>query len=143
MFRYEGLVFSVGGNGRSYLVILETGPSADTSQSTMYFARISTKIGFCRVSLLTLSKGKQNSGATKIIFYMFICTIFVLITFSLQIKNMHILIPHFLYQVRVPFSSFRPVKPDDPPLDPFLVHTLTIRFEPRRQVCFRVAYFTL
>lgn len=81
--RYEGLVFSVGGNGRSYVVILETGPSADTSQSTMYFARISTKVGFCRV--------------------------------------------------RVPFSSFRPVKPDDPPLDPFLVHTLTIRFEPRRQ----------
>ncbi|CAA2975541.1 Hypothetical predicted protein [Olea europaea subsp. europaea] len=131
--RYEGLVFSVGGNGRSYVVILETGPSADTSQSTMYFARISTKIGFCRVSLLTLSKGKQNSGATKISFYMFICTIFVLITFSLQIKNMHVLIPPFLYQVRVPFSSFRPVKPDDPPLDPFLVHTLTIRFEPRRQ----------
>lgn len=27
------------------------------------------------------------------------------------------------------------MKPDDPPLDPFLVHTLTIRFEPRRQVC--------
>lgn len=34
----------------------------------------------------------------------------------------------------MPFSSFRPVKPDDPPLDPFLVHTLTIRFESRRQV---------
>ncbi|KAG6406775.1 hypothetical protein SASPL_134386 [Salvia splendens] len=82
--RYEGLVFSVGGNGRSYVVILEAGPLADTSQSTMYFARISTKVGFCRV--------------------------------------------------RVPFSSFRPVKPEDPPLDPFLVHTLTIRFEPRRQV---------
>ncbi|MCD7453291.1 hypothetical protein HAX54_020456 [Datura stramonium] len=81
--RYEGLVFSVGGNGRSYVVILEAGPSADTTQSKLYFARISTKAGFCRV--------------------------------------------------RVPFSSFRPVKPDDPPLDPFLVHTLTIRFEPRRQ----------
>ncbi|KAJ8538505.1 hypothetical protein K7X08_027726 [Anisodus acutangulus] len=81
--RYEGLVFSVGGNGRSYVVILETGPSADTTQSKLYFARISTKAGFCRV--------------------------------------------------RVPFSSFRPVKPEDPPLDPFLVHTLTIRFEPRRQ----------
>ncbi|KAK4438171.1 protein high chlorophyll fluorescence phenotype, chloroplastic [Sesamum alatum] len=81
--RYEGLVFSVGGNGRSYVIILEAGPLADTSQSTMYFARISTKVGFCRV--------------------------------------------------RVPFSSFRPVKPEDPPLDPFLVHTLTIRFEPRRQ----------
>lgn len=38
------------------------------------------------------------------------------------------------WQVRVPFSSFRPVKPDDPPLDPFLIHKLTIRFEPRRQV---------
>lgn len=81
--RYEGLLFSVGGNGRSYVVILETGPLADTSYSNMYFARISTKVGFCRV--------------------------------------------------RVPFSSFRPVKPEDPPLDPFLVHTLTIRFEPRRQ----------
>lgn len=81
--RYEGLVFSVGGNGRSYVVILEAGPSADTTQSKLYFARISTKAGFCRV--------------------------------------------------RVPFSSFRPVKPDDPPLDPFLAHTLTIRFEPRRQ----------
>ncbi|CAJ1951511.1 unnamed protein product [Sphenostylis stenocarpa] len=81
--RYEGLVLSVGGNGRSYLLILEAGPSADPSQSRLYFARISTKVGFCRV--------------------------------------------------RVPFSLFRPVKPDDPVLDPFLVHTLTIRFEPRRQ----------
>lgn len=50
MFRYEGLVFSVGGNGRSYVIILEAGPLADTSQSKMYFARISTKVGFCRVS---------------------------------------------------------------------------------------------
>ncbi|KAF7843098.1 uncharacterized protein G2W53_000003 [Senna tora] len=81
--RYEGLVLSVGGNGRSYVLILEAGPSVDPSQSKLYFARISTKVGFCRV--------------------------------------------------RVPFSSFRPVKPDDPSLDPFLVHTLTIRFEPRRQ----------
>ncbi|KAF6142410.1 hypothetical protein GIB67_033837 [Kingdonia uniflora] len=54
------------------------------SQSKMYFARMRTKVGFCRV--------------------------------------------------RLPFSSFPHVKPDDPPLDPFLVHTLTIRFEPRRQV---------
>ncbi|XP_062155530.1 protein HIGH CHLOROPHYLL FLUORESCENCE PHENOTYPE 173, chloroplastic [Alnus glutinosa] len=81
--RYEGLVLSVGGNGRSYILILEAGPSADATQSKLYFSRFSTKAGFCRV--------------------------------------------------RVPFSSFRPVKPDDPPLDPFLVHTLTIRFEPRRQ----------
>ncbi|EXB26138.1 hypothetical protein L484_010455 [Morus notabilis] len=81
--RYEGLVLSVGGNGRSYVLILEAGPLSDTSQSKLYFARINTKVGFCRV--------------------------------------------------RVPFSSFRPVKPDDPTLDPFLIHTLTIRFEPRRQ----------
>ncbi|KAK9757053.1 hypothetical protein RND81_01G137100 [Saponaria officinalis] len=81
--RYEGLVLSVGGNGRSYVVILEAGPLADPSQSKMYFSRINTKAGFCRV--------------------------------------------------RVPFSSFRPVTPTDPPLDPFLVHTLTIRFEPRKQ----------
>ncbi|AQK66948.1 Delta-aminolevulinic acid dehydratase [Zea mays] len=81
--RYDGLLFSVGGNGRSYVVILETGPLADTTQSKKYFARMTTKVGFCRV--------------------------------------------------RVPFSSFRPVNPQDPPLDPFLVHTLTIRFEPKRQ----------
>ncbi|KAJ9568478.1 hypothetical protein OSB04_004444 [Centaurea solstitialis] len=81
--RYEGLILSVGGNGRSYVLILESGPSADTSQSNQYFSRISTKVGFCRV--------------------------------------------------RVPFTSFRPVNPADPPLDPFLIHTLTIRFEPRRQ----------
>lgn len=81
--RYEGLVLSVGGNGRSFILILEAGPSADTTQSKFYFARMSTKVGFCRV--------------------------------------------------RIPFSSFRPVKQDDPPLDPFLIHTLTIRFEPRRQ----------
>ncbi|KAK1379306.1 High chlorophyll fluorescence phenotype [Heracleum sosnowskyi] len=81
--RYEGLVLSVGGNGRPYVIILESGPSADTTQSKMYFTRISTKAGFCRV--------------------------------------------------RVPFSAFRPVIPEDPPLDPFLVHTFTIRFEPRRQ----------
>lgn len=81
--RYEGLILSVGGNGRSYILILEAGPTADTTQSKLYFSRFNTKAGFCRV--------------------------------------------------RVPFSSFRPVKPDDPPLDPFLVHTMTIRFEPRRQ----------
>lgn len=81
--RYEGLILSVGGNGRSYVLILESGSSADTSQSNLYFSRISTKVGFCRV--------------------------------------------------RVPFTSFRPVNPADPPLDPFLIHTLTIRFEPRRQ----------
>nr|GEV84768.1 hypothetical protein [Tanacetum cinerariifolium] len=35
-------------------------------------------------------------------------------------------------KVRVPLSSFQPVNPADPPLDPFLIHTFTIRFEPRR-----------
>jgi hypothetical protein len=50
MLRYDGLLFSVGGNGRSYVVILETGPLADTSQSKKYFARMTTKAGFCRVS---------------------------------------------------------------------------------------------
>ncbi|KAK6911216.1 NADH:ubiquinone oxidoreductase intermediate-associated protein 30 [Dillenia turbinata] len=81
--RYEGLVLSVGGNGRSYVLILEAGPLTDTTQSKLYFARFTAKVGFCRV--------------------------------------------------RIPFSSFWPVKLDDPPLDPFLVRTLTICFEPRRQ----------
>jgi len=111
--RYEGLVLSVGGNGRSYVVILEAGPSSDMSQSKQYFARISTKAGFCRVykasSVLLIS-----------------LTPFPLF-FWLKLW--------FLGQVRVPFSAFRPVNPEDPPLDPFLVHTLTIRFEPKRQVC--------
>ncbi|GKD45239.1 hypothetical protein Tco_1269884, partial [Tanacetum coccineum] len=60
--RYKGLILSIGGNGRSYVLILESGPT-----------------------------------------------------------------------VRVPLSSFRPVNPADPPLDPFLIHTFTISFEPRRQ----------
>lgn len=51
-FRYEGLVLSVGGNGRSYVVILEAGPLADMTQSKLYFTRINTKAGFCRVCTL-------------------------------------------------------------------------------------------
>jgi hypothetical protein len=54
MFRYEGIILSVGGNGRSYILILEAGPLADTTQSKLYFSRFSTKAGFCRVSLLFL-----------------------------------------------------------------------------------------
>lgn len=81
--RYEGLLFSIGGDGKGYIVILEAGPSGDTSQSKLYFARFATRVGFGRF--------------------------------------------------RIPFSAFRPVKPEDPPLDPFLVHTLRIRFEPRKQ----------
>lgn len=49
LYRYDGLLLSVGGNGRSYVLILEAGPLADTSQSKLYFARMSTKVGFCRV----------------------------------------------------------------------------------------------
>jgi len=51
--RYDGLIFSVGGNGRSYVVILETGRLADTSQSKKYFARMNMKVGFCRVSSIS------------------------------------------------------------------------------------------
>lgn len=58
LFRYEGLVLSVGGNGRPYVIILESGPSADTTQSKLYFTRISTKAGFCRVSFLIIPLNK-------------------------------------------------------------------------------------
>jgi E1A/CREB-binding protein len=119
--RYDGLILSVGGNGRSYVVILETGPLADTSQSKQYFARMTTKVGFCRVSCVCIN--------LKIIADFTTCR---------QSKNIEFDLLSFCYlcflQVRVPFSAFRPVKPEDPPLDPFLVHTLTIRFEPKRQV---------
>nr|GFB29445.1 high chlorophyll fluorescence phenotype 173 [Tanacetum cinerariifolium] len=81
--RYEGLILLIGGNRRSYVLILESGPTTDASHNIQYISRISTKVRFCRV--------------------------------------------------RVPLSSFRPVNPADPPLDPFLIHTFTIRFEPRRQ----------
>ncbi|CAM0909759.1 unnamed protein product [Alopecurus aequalis] len=118
--RYDGLIFSVGGNGRSYVVILETGPLADTSQSKLYFARMTTKVGFCRVSSVCSN--------LKIIADFTACW---------QSKDIEFDLLSFCYlcflQVRVPFSAFRPVKPEDPPLDPFLVHTLTIRFEPKRQ----------
>lgn len=43
------MLLSVGGNGRSYVLILEAGPLADTSQSKKYFARMTTKVGYCRV----------------------------------------------------------------------------------------------
>lgn len=58
--RYEGLVLSVGGNGRSYVLIVEAGPSADPSQSRLYFARISTKVGFCRVRIIFLLKNYDS-----------------------------------------------------------------------------------
>lgn len=47
-------------------------------------------------------------------------------------------------RIRIPFSSFRPMNPEDPALDPFSVHKLVIRFEPRKQrpVSFRAANTT-
>ena len=50
LHRYDGLILSVGGNGRSYVVILETGPLAGTSQSKLYFAWMTTKVSFCQLS---------------------------------------------------------------------------------------------
>lgn len=79
------------------------------SLSKLYFARITTKAGFCRV-------WKASCVLALFLIYLWLKL-------------------WFFEQVRVPFSAFRPVNPEDPPLDPFLVHTLTIRFEPKRQVC--------
>eukprot|EP00850_Spirogloea_muscicola_P015383 SM000117S25503 [mRNA] locus=s117:209069:212156:+ [translate_table: standard] len=107
--RYEGLLLSVCGDGRPYLLILETqdeGPPVDdddggheqpegaaipalaaaaatSGQTRTYFARFNTRLGYSRI--------------------------------------------------RVPFSIFRPLSPDDPPLQPGHIHGLAIRFEPRRQ----------
>ncbi|XLR61575.1 hypothetical protein S83_012247, partial [Arachis hypogaea] len=65
--RYEGLVLSVGGNGRSYVLILEAGPLADPSQSKLYFARISTKVGFCRKLVEVNAEMKQDLRSFKLI----------------------------------------------------------------------------
>ncbi|XP_020965662.1 uncharacterized protein LOC107612804 isoform X2 [Arachis ipaensis] len=65
--RYEGLVLSVGGNGRSYVLILEAGPLADPSQSKLYFARISTKVGFCRKPVEVNAETKQDLRSFKLI----------------------------------------------------------------------------
>ncbi|CAM6019204.1 unnamed protein product [Sphagnum balticum] len=81
--RYEGLVLSVCGDGKTYSLLLETDSTENDSTSRLYVARFPTRLGYSRV--------------------------------------------------RIPFSTFRPINPEDPPLDPFLVRTLAIRFEPRRQ----------
>eukprot|EP00246_Nothoceros_aenigmaticus_P013635 TRINITY_DN4791_c0_g1_i1.p1 TRINITY_DN4791_c0_g1~~TRINITY_DN4791_c0_g1_i1.p1 ORF type:complete len:295 (-),score=41.58 TRINITY_DN4791_c0_g1_i1:346-1230(-) len=81
--RYDGLVLSVCGDGKTYTLLLEAGAADGSSPSKSYFSRFSTRLGYSRI--------------------------------------------------RMPFSSFRPVNPDDPILDPFLVHTLVVRFEPRKQ----------
>jgi hypothetical protein len=52
---------------------------------------------------------------------------------SLVFKRI-LIVCSYLTQVRIPFSLFRPMNPEAPPLDPFLVRTLAFRFEPRRQV---------
>ncbi|KAL3692655.1 hypothetical protein R1sor_006306 [Riccia sorocarpa] len=80
--RYEGLLLSVCGDGKSYSLLLETYDGERNSVPRQYFARFPTRLGFSRI--------------------------------------------------RVPFSTFRPMKPEDPPLDPFFVQSLSIRFEPRR-----------
>ncbi|KAL4337691.1 hypothetical protein AHAS_Ahas12G0135500 [Arachis hypogaea] len=64
---YEGLVLSVGGNGRSYVLILEAGPLANPSQSKLYFARISTKVGFCRKPVKVNAETKQDLRSFKLI----------------------------------------------------------------------------
>ncbi|CAM6126680.1 unnamed protein product [Calypogeia fissa] len=81
--RYEGLVLSVCGDGKTYSLILKTSAGEDSSQTRQYYSRFPTRLGYTRI--------------------------------------------------RIPFSTFRPMKEQDPPLDPFFVHTLAIRFEPRRQ----------
>uniref|UniRef100_A0A7I4F633 NAD(P)-binding domain-containing protein n=1 Tax=Physcomitrium patens TaxID=3218 RepID=A0A7I4F633_PHYPA len=81
--RYEVLVLSVCGDGKSYTLLVETDPSEDDPKCRQYFSRFPTRLGYSRV--------------------------------------------------RIPFSSFRPMDPESPPLDPFLVHSLMFRFEPRRQ----------
>lgn len=75
MFRYEGLVLSVGGNGRSYVLILEAGPLSDTSQSKLYFARINTKVGFCRVRIPLIS------SSLLILFFFFLSQLVVITIF--------------------------------------------------------------
>ncbi|KAJ8431523.1 hypothetical protein Cgig2_009760 [Carnegiea gigantea] len=65
--RYEGLVLSVGGNGRSYVIILEAGPLADSSQSKKYFARINTKAGFCRKTVEGPNGMKQEPRRFELI----------------------------------------------------------------------------
>ncbi|KAL2635216.1 hypothetical protein R1flu_006695 [Riccia fluitans] len=80
--RYEGLLISVCGDGKSYSLLLETNDGEHNSVSKQYFARFSTRLGYSRI--------------------------------------------------RIPFSTFRPMKPEDPPLDLFFVQSLSIRFEPRR-----------
>ncbi|KAJ7561964.1 hypothetical protein O6H91_03G050000 [Diphasiastrum complanatum] len=81
--RYEGLVLSVCGDGKSYVLLLETSSPDDGLPNRLYFARFLTRVGYSRI--------------------------------------------------RIPFSTFRPLNPDDPPLHPFLIHKIGIRFEPRRQ----------
>ena len=100
--------------------------SVDPSLSRLYFARISTKVGFCRVRIIFLLTNYGFSILT-ILLRNFI--------FLITDEKLSYLLSVLQWQVRIPFSSFCPVKPDDLVLDPFLIHTnLAIRFEPRRHV---------
>jgi hypothetical protein len=138
--RYEGLLFSIGGDGKAYIVILEAGPSGDTSQSKLYFARFTTRVGFGRVGNFRSVKYFINRQVQCLqisidLFYAFESS-------NNQGMQLFEIIVLNTMQFRIPFSAFRPVKPEDPPLDPFLVHTLRIRFEPRKQVCYFLARVT-
>nr|GEU64054.1 hypothetical protein [Tanacetum cinerariifolium] len=58
--RYEGLILLIGGNRRSYVLILESGPTTDASHNIQYISKISTKVGFCRVSSLIILRQSSS-----------------------------------------------------------------------------------
>lgn len=137
---YEGLLFSIGGDGKAYTVILEARPSGDTYQSNLYFARFATRVGFGRVGNFCSVEYFMNRQVQC--FQISIDLFYAFESSNLQgIQLIEIIVLNTM-QFRIPFSAFRPVKPKDPPLDPFLVHTLRIQFEPRKQVFYFLAWAT-
>lgn len=68
--RYEGLVLSVCGDGKTYTLLLETDPSEDDPEPRQYFTRFQTKMGFSRVSGLAPS---FNFWSTHICFWVICC----------------------------------------------------------------------
>nr|ABR17993.1 unknown [Picea sitchensis] len=102
-----------------------------SSKSKLYFARFTTRVGFGRVGNFRSVKYFINRQVQCLqisidLFYAFESS-------NNQGMQLFEIIVLNTMQFRIPFSAFRPVKPEDPPLDPFLVHTLRIRFEPRKQ----------
>lgn len=47
--RYDGLVLSVCGDGKTYTLLLEAGAADGSSPSKSYFSRFSTRLGYSRV----------------------------------------------------------------------------------------------